>query len=71
MAKNVYRNTKMKILFNMEFNFTRNSRQFDVNVLEKHIAYSKKIIMEICVCLAFEIRSKHICMFFAQLFETS
>ena len=42
MVKNVYRNTKMKILFNMDFNFTRNWRRFDVNVLEKHIAFKKK-----------------------------
>ena len=39
MVKNVYRNTKMKIWFNMDLNFTRNWRRFDVNVLEKHIAY--------------------------------
>ena len=41
MVKNVYRNTKMKIWFNMDFNFTWNWRQYDVNVLEKHIAYKK------------------------------
>ena len=42
MAKNVHRNTKMEILFNMDFNFTWNWRRFDVNVVEKHIAYPKK-----------------------------
>ena len=42
MVKNVYRNTKMKIWFNMDFNFTWNWRRFDVNVLEKHIAYNEK-----------------------------
>ena len=58
MAKNVYRNTKMKIWFNMDFNFTWNWRRFDVNVLEKHISYQKKkTILEIRVCLATEIRS--------------
>ena len=57
MAKNVYRSTKMKILVNMDFNFTWNWRRFDVNVLVKHIAYPQKIILEICVCLATEIRS--------------
>ena len=41
MVKNVYRNTKTQIWFNMDFNFTWNWRQFDVNVLEKHIAYKK------------------------------
>ena len=51
MVKNVYRNIKMKIWFNMDFNFTLNWRQFDVNVLEKHIAYKKKTILEIRVCL--------------------
>ena len=40
----------------MDFNFTWNWRQFDVNVLEKHIAY-KKVILEIHVCIATAIRS--------------
>ena len=41
MVENVYRNTKMKICFNMDFNLMWNWRRFDVNVLEKHIAYKK------------------------------
>ena len=41
----------------MDFNFTWNWRQFDVNVLEKHIAYKKKTILEIRVYLATEIRT--------------
>ena len=41
MVENVYRNTKMKIWFNMNFNFTWNWRRFDVNVLEKNIVYKK------------------------------
>ena len=57
MSKNVYRNTTMKILFDMDFNFTCNWRRFDVNVLEIHIAYSKQTILEIRVCLATKIRS--------------
>ena len=57
MVKNVYRNTKMKIWFNMDLNFTWNWRRFDVNVLEKHIAYKIRMILEILVCLATEIRS--------------
>ena len=57
MVENVYRNTKMEIWFNMDFNFTWKWRRFDVNVLEKkHIVY-KKIILEIRVCLATKIRS--------------
>ena len=43
MFQNVYRNTELKIWFNMNFKFTWNWRQFDVNVLEKkNIAYKKK-----------------------------
>ena len=41
MVENVDRNTKMKIWLNIDFNFTWNLRRFDVNVLEKHIAYKK------------------------------
>ena len=41
----------------MDFNFTWNWRRFDVNELEKHIAYKKKTILEIRVCLVTENRS--------------
>ena len=42
MVKNVFRNIKMKIWFNIDFNFTWNWRRFDVIVLEKNIAYNEK-----------------------------
>ena len=41
MVKNVYRNIKMKIWLNMDFNFTLNWRQFDVNVLENTLRTKK------------------------------
>ena len=41
MVKNIYRNTKMNIYFNMDFNFTWNWRRIDVNVLDLDIAYKK------------------------------
>ena len=41
MVENIYRNTKMKIWFNMDVSFTWSRRRFDANVLEKHIVYKK------------------------------
>ena len=55
VALNVYRNTKMKIWLNKDFNFTWNWRRFDVSVQEKYIAYINTIL-EICVYLATKIR---------------
>ena len=49
MVENVYRNTKMKIWFNMDFNFMWNWRRFDVNMLKNNIV-RKKLILEIRVC---------------------